>query len=199
MYKVLGSRRPLCFWPPALYHILLVSWTSKMDQLGFHPSNQPASLNDPCLLAALGAPYLDFDNAYANLPLQPCFAVSDPVGAMICYSPDLSQPTVWPTTATMTTSPSSALTCLPCQSLSSSLAGQPIKIEMDRKAAFKPSASYAKLIYDALLSVPGHKLPLHGIYLWFTENTSIARDDTSTGWKSSVRYNLSKNPVSLIF
>ncbi|KAJ0418430.1 hypothetical protein BJY00DRAFT_302820 [Aspergillus carlsbadensis] len=158
-----------------------------MHQLGFHPSNQPASLNDPCPLAALGAPYLDINNAYANLPLQPWFAVSDPVGAMIYYSPNLSQPLVWPTTATMTTNPSSAL----------ALASQLIKIKMDREVAFKSSALYAKLIYNALLSIPRHKLPLHGIYLWFMENTSIARDDTSKGWKSSIRYNLLRNLSTL--
>ncbi|OJZ88838.1 hypothetical protein ASPFODRAFT_44638 [Aspergillus luchuensis CBS 106.47] len=165
-----------------------------MQQLGFHPSKQPASLNDPCPPEALGALYLDFDNAYANLSVQTWFAVSDPVEAMICYSPALSQPPVWPTTATMTTSPSSSLTCLQCQSLSPSLATQPIKIERDREVAFKSSASYAKLICDALLSVPGHQLPLHGIYLWFRENTKVARDDGSTGWQSSIRYNLSRNP-----
>jgi len=53
---------------------------------------------------------------------------------------------------------------------------------------------YAKLIYRALMSVPGHSMVLQDIYKWFRENTTKGGDDTK-GWMNSIRHNLSMNAV----
>ncbi|OJD22599.1 hypothetical protein ACJ73_06053 [Blastomyces percursus] len=52
---------------------------------------------------------------------------------------------------------------------------------------------YSFLIYQALLSAPGGRLPLQEIYSWFEENTEKAKDQSSKGWKNSIRHNLSMN------
>ncbi|KAL4937149.1 hypothetical protein BDV06DRAFT_227235, partial [Aspergillus oleicola] len=52
---------------------------------------------------------------------------------------------------------------------------------------------YSQLIYEALLTAPGKKLPLQGIYHWFEENTAKGRDRGSKGWQNSIRHNLSMN------
>lgn len=54
---------------------------------------------------------------------------------------------------------------------------------------------YSFLIYQALLSAPGGRLPLQEIYSWFEENTEKAKDQSSKGWKNSIRHNLSMNAV----
>lgn len=54
---------------------------------------------------------------------------------------------------------------------------------------------YSLLIYQALLSAPGKKLPLQGIYSWFERNTEKGRDQSSKGWQNSIRHNLSMNAV----
>ncbi|KAL2840815.1 hypothetical protein BJY01DRAFT_16377 [Aspergillus pseudoustus] len=179
-----------------------------MDQLGFLPSSQVASHHDPCQPAALDAPYSDLDDAYANWPLQLWLeSVSIAPGGTSSESQDLytwscghaprSPPPVIPShlgcssaNATAATNPSPVLLGLPYQPIPKP-ASQPINLKTGSDADSEP-ASYAKLIYSALLSAPGHKLPLQGIYRWFMENTT--KHKVSTGWQSSVRYNLSKNP-----
>lgn len=53
---------------------------------------------------------------------------------------------------------------------------------------------YAKLIYRALLSTPNHSMVLQEIYQWFLENTNKGKS-MSTGWRNSIRHNLSMNAV----
>ncbi|KAL4890788.1 hypothetical protein BDV59DRAFT_194731 [Aspergillus ambiguus] len=52
---------------------------------------------------------------------------------------------------------------------------------------------YSLLIYRALRSAPGMKLPLQGIYSWFEKNTAKGKDRNSKGWQNSIRHNLSMN------
>ncbi|KAF9885731.1 hypothetical protein FE257_012616 [Aspergillus nanangensis] len=52
---------------------------------------------------------------------------------------------------------------------------------------------YSLLIYHALSSAPGMKLPLQGIYSWFEKHTAKGKDGTSKGWQNSIRHNLSMN------
>lgn len=54
---------------------------------------------------------------------------------------------------------------------------------------------YSLLIYQALSSAPGKKLPLQGIYNWFEKNTEKGKDQNSKGWQNSIRHNLSMNAV----
>lgn len=54
---------------------------------------------------------------------------------------------------------------------------------------------YSLLIYQALRSAPGMKLPLQGIYSWFEKNTAKGKDQNSKGWQNSIRHNLSMNAV----
>lgn len=56
---------------------------------------------------------------------------------------------------------------------------------------------YAKLIYRALLTAPNHSMVLQDIYQWFMDHTDKAHS-TSTGWRNSIRHNLSMNAVSNI-
>ncbi|KAF3484098.1 uncharacterized protein GIQ15_03422 [Arthroderma uncinatum] len=55
---------------------------------------------------------------------------------------------------------------------------------------------YARLIWRALMSAPGHKMVLKEIYEWFEKNTSKAKNSDSKGWQNSIRHNLSMNAVS---
>lgn len=63
----------------------------------------------------------------------------------------------------------------------------------------QPSEPYAKLIYRCLLDAPNHTLVLNDIYNWFRINSSKIKDPADmkeTGWKNSIRHNLSMNKVS---
>ena len=55
---------------------------------------------------------------------------------------------------------------------------------------------YAKLIFRALMSVPGHRMALKDIYDWFEKHTSKAKNSDTKGWQNSIRHNLSMNAVS---
>ena len=61
----------------------------------------------------------------------------------------------------------------------------------ERRTSEEP---YAKLIYRALLSTPNHSMVLQEIYQWFLENTNKGKS-MSTGWRNSIRHNLSMNAV----
>ena len=54
---------------------------------------------------------------------------------------------------------------------------------------------YAKLIFLALRSAPGHKMALKDIYEWFERFTDKTQPG-SKGWQNSIRHNLSMNIVS---
>jgi hypothetical protein len=56
-------------------------------------------------------------------------------------------------------------------------------------------APYAKLIYKALMEAPNHSMILQDIYQWFIDNTDKG-NSASTGWRNSIRHNLSMNAVS---
>lgn len=55
---------------------------------------------------------------------------------------------------------------------------------------------YARLIFRALMSVPGHKMALKDIYDWFEKHTNKAKNSDTKGWQNSIRHNLSMNAVS---
>ncbi|EEP76927.1 predicted protein [Uncinocarpus reesii 1704] len=52
---------------------------------------------------------------------------------------------------------------------------------------------YARLIWKALMSAPGHKMVLKEIYEWFEKHTNKAKNPDSKGWQNSIRHNLSMN------
>lgn len=54
---------------------------------------------------------------------------------------------------------------------------------------------YARLIFEALLHAPGHRMMLRDIYEWFEQNTNKPRESGSNGWQNSIRHNLSMNRV----
>lgn len=54
---------------------------------------------------------------------------------------------------------------------------------------------YAELLRQCLLEAPDYTMSLRDLYAWVAENSPKAKDPTSTGWKNSVRHNLSMNQV----
>lgn len=68
-------------------------------------------------------------------------------------------------------------------------------VDSDEEGSSDPP--YSTLIYQALFSAPGMKLPLQGIYSWFEKNTTKGKDQNSKGWQNSIRHNLSMNAVSI--
>ena len=62
----------------------------------------------------------------------------------------------------------------------------------------RPSIPYAKLIERALLTAPKYTMSLQDIYQWFCDNTDKP-SFTKSGWKNSIRHNLSMNAVSCLF
>ena len=54
---------------------------------------------------------------------------------------------------------------------------------------------YARLIYDALMQAPGHRMMLREIYDWFQRHTNKPAESGTSGWQNSIRHNLSMNQV----
>ena len=54
---------------------------------------------------------------------------------------------------------------------------------------------YARLIYQALMQAPGHRMMLRDIYEWFRHNTTKPQESGTNGWQNSIRHNLSMNKV----
>ena len=54
---------------------------------------------------------------------------------------------------------------------------------------------YARLIYEALMQAPGHRMMLRDIYEWFRHNTTKPQESGTNGWQNSIRHNLSMNKV----
>jgi hypothetical protein len=54
---------------------------------------------------------------------------------------------------------------------------------------------YARLIYDALIQAPGHRMMLKEIYEWFQRHTTKPAESGTNGWQNSIRHNLSMNQV----
>jgi hypothetical protein len=65
-------------------------------------------------------------------------------------------------------------------------------LEEDDLGSDKP---YARLIWEALMQAPGHRMMLREIYAWFQCHTNKARESGSNGWQNSIRHNLSMNQV----
>ena len=55
---------------------------------------------------------------------------------------------------------------------------------------------YARLIYEALMQAPSHRMMLREIYDWFQRNTTKPAESGTNGWQNSIRHNLSMNQVS---
>jgi hypothetical protein len=68
-------------------------------------------------------------------------------------------------------------------------------LEEDDVSSDKP---YARLIWEALMQAPGHRMLLREIYTWFRCNTNKAREPGSNGWQNSIRHNLSMNQVCTV-
>ncbi|ERF72186.1 hypothetical protein EPUS_02977 [Endocarpon pusillum Z07020] len=52
---------------------------------------------------------------------------------------------------------------------------------------------YARLIHEALMQAPGHRMMLREIYDWFVQNTTKPSESGTNGWQNSIRHNLSMN------
>jgi hypothetical protein len=68
-----------------------------------------------------------------------------------------------------------------------------IDLTKDENKHIKPHYSYAQLITQAIISAPGEKLNLAGIYSYITENYAYYRHQPVAGWQNSIRHNLSLN------
>ncbi|GAP93239.1 putative fork head domain-containing protein [Rosellinia necatrix] len=68
-----------------------------------------------------------------------------------------------------------------------------IDLTKDENKHIKPHYSYAQLITQAIISAPGEKLNLAGIYSYITENYAYYRHQPVSGWQNSIRHNLSLN------
>ncbi|KAL6714097.1 hypothetical protein ACLMJK_008591 [Lecanora helva] len=81
-------------------------------------------------------------------------------------------------------------TVRPCQESKEAVATDVYESDSESNRGEPP---YAKLIYNALMDAPEHRLVLRDIYAWISENTDKARDPAFKGWQNSVRHNLSMN------
>lgn len=72
-----------------------------------------------------------------------------------------------------------------------------VNYETDGESTIKNEPPYAKLIYQALMAAPRHRMVLRDIYNWIGANTDKAKDPAFKGWQNSVRHNLSMNGVRL--
>ncbi|KAJ3579255.1 hypothetical protein NPX13_g1314 [Xylaria arbuscula] len=68
-----------------------------------------------------------------------------------------------------------------------------IDLAKDENKHIKPHYSYAQLITQAIISAPGEKLNLAGIYSHIMENYAYYRHQQPSGWQNSIRHNLSLN------
>ncbi|KAI0910269.1 fork head domain-containing protein [Ustulina deusta] len=68
-----------------------------------------------------------------------------------------------------------------------------IDLAKDENKHIKPHYSYAQLITQAIISAPGEKLNLAGIYSYIIENYAYYRHQQPSGWQNSIRHNLSLN------
>jgi hypothetical protein len=178
---------------------------TKMHQYSSLPLDRTSFNRDPHQTTTQASPPFALDDAYGNSTLQHRSDSSyNPLEATVTYQQTwVDQPAMNPLfnpiAPPLHLSPLPASTDSLRQSLQLSLASPPAEIEMDGKvpATADPNTPYSQLLYDALLSAPGHKLPLQGIYRWFEKNAARAADPNWRGWQNSIRHNLSMNHVSL--
>ncbi|KAL3468431.1 hypothetical protein BJX64DRAFT_282603 [Aspergillus heterothallicus] len=128
---------------------------------------------------------------------KPLYKASLPAATL---PPHSQSPSSSSTKPTLTTGLSPTSANMPYHSLPLSMVSPRVKHEIDREDVVKDEAEdanadppYSQLIYEALFTAPGKKLPLQGIYLWFEKNTAKGRDRGSKGWQNSIRHNLSMN------
>ncbi|KAL4875918.1 hypothetical protein BJY04DRAFT_232067 [Aspergillus karnatakaensis] len=167
-------------------------WSSNMMTSSYSPSRQlkPETRRLPAGKS---------DWVHGKSSEQPLYKSSHPVGALPPHSQAAYSSTNPPSTTSL--SPTSA--GIPYHSLPLSVVSPPVKLEMERDetgAANSDDAEdtnadppYSQLIYEALFTAPGKKLPLQGIYHWFEKNTAKGKDRGSKGWQNSIRHNLSMN------
>jgi hypothetical protein len=67
---------------------------------------------------------------------------------------------------------------------------------LEEESGAEENEPYAKLIYRALMSAPGHRMVLKEIYDWFATHTDKNKNPSQKGWQNSIRHNLSMNGVS---
>ncbi|APA09913.1 hypothetical protein SS1G_05834 [Sclerotinia sclerotiorum 1980 UF-70] len=141
-------------------------------------------------------PRTTWQQPYANttmmLPVYP-FDTSDNVGSMVSSRADhgarsddciMMDATHKPLNSK---SPSSL-----CSEEDGQSSREPTAMDVDADSHGADEQPYAKLIYRALMSAPGHSMVLQEIYRWFRENTTKGSSDTK-GWMNSIRHNLSMN------
>ncbi|XP_055721444.1 forkhead box protein N3-like [Salvelinus fontinalis] len=76
--------------------------------------------------------------------------------------------------------------------LPSPIAGGDLPYDADRNPSCKPPYSFSCLIFMAIEDAPSKKLPVKDIYNWILEHFPYFAN-APTGWKNSVRHNLSLN------
>jgi len=69
-------------------------------------------------------------------------------------------------------------------------------IPEDDEAGGNVDPCYAQLLYRCLKEAPDHTMALKSVYEWVLQHSQKARDSPGTGWRNSVRHNLSMNAVS---
>lgn len=74
---------------------------------------------------------------------------------------------------------------------------KPISVIAHRYHTSEKRSPYAVLIYEALMSVPSHKMVLSEIYDYFRNHFPGFRRSKGRGWMNSIRHNLSMNGVSI--
>ncbi|OAP56250.1 hypothetical protein AYL99_09429 [Fonsecaea erecta] len=114
-------------------------------------------------------------NDFSGLPLQ---YTSDPIALTPSTYPYYEEQGAWPS------SPEYGQ----CRSFTTT--------EEDEDAV--DDKPYARLIYEALMQAPGHRMMLREIYEWFRHNTTKPQESGSNGWQNSIRHNLSMNKVSRV-
>ncbi|KIY02289.1 uncharacterized protein Z520_02427 [Fonsecaea multimorphosa CBS 102226] len=110
-------------------------------------------------------------NDFSGLPLLPY--TSDPMALTPSTYPYYEEQSVWPS------SPEYGQ----CRSFTTT--------DEDEDAV--DDKPYARLIYEALMQAPGHRMMLREIYEWFRHNTTKPQESGSNGWQNSIRHNLSMN------
>ena len=139
----------------------------------------------------------------ASLCLEPEERSSEPQGLIPPLSPMPSQ--LEAPNHSHTTESSMLSSCPPTGPPSGPPSGLPsgtpdlLESARNEETEIEDNEPYAKLIYRALLSAPGHRMVLKEIYDWFSEHTDKNKNPSPKGWQNSIRHNLSMNGVSQTF
>ncbi|OQV00890.1 Fork head domain-containing protein isoform 2 [Cladophialophora immunda] len=137
-----------------------------LSDLELEPTWAPHQLYPQLISSAVGQ-----SNEFDGLPLLPY--TSDPIAVTQSAYPCYEEQGVW------LSSPEYGQ----CRSLTTTEDDEDVVDD-------KP---YARLIYEALMQAPGHRMMLREIYEWFRHNTTKPQESGSNGWQNSIRHNLSMN------